>query len=70
MTAIWDGVDIAANEMVKYSAKYPDVPKRIICLTEGQDNRSEKKAYSVSRRLKVCQVLLAPDSTYFADKQL
>jgi ubiquitin-protein ligase len=55
-TALYDGIDLAVEELVRYSATYPDehmIKKRIICLTDGEDNRSRKKVYEVSRHLQV-----------------
>ncbi|KAI4854045.1 hypothetical protein E4T44_00446 [Aureobasidium sp. EXF-8845] len=39
-TALWDGLKLAQMQIMKYAEKYPQAQRRIICLSDGNDNKS------------------------------
>ena len=50
-TAIWDAMVSAAEQLDVISTTYPDCAKRILCLTDGEDNRSTHKPHEVAKLL-------------------
>ena len=51
-TAVWDAMVSAAEQLDAISSTYPDCVKRILCLTDGQDNESTYEPHKVARMLK------------------
>ena len=51
-TALWDALALACDELRESSRKYPDAKKRIICLSDGVDNKSEKSVHDVINLVK------------------
>jgi Mg-chelatase subunit ChlD len=43
MTALYDALIKASDSLIDFGTKYPKCIKRIICLTDGEDNRSIAK---------------------------
>ena len=39
-TALWDALALAKDHLVEYGKKYPDVKKRIVCISDGKDTKS------------------------------
>ena len=39
-TALWDAIKLAQTEILKHAEKYPNAQRRIICLSDGNDNKS------------------------------
>lgn len=50
-TAIWDAFTEATNQLNTIGRKYPDCLKRVICLTDGEDNASKSKPHTVTKLL-------------------
>ncbi|KIW95993.1 uncharacterized protein Z519_03059 [Cladophialophora bantiana CBS 173.52] len=50
-TALWDSVALAADHLIESGRRYPEVKKRIICLSDGQYTSSVKKVEDVCRTL-------------------
>ena len=44
-TAIWDSVALAQDQLQEYAKQYPNAKLRIICISDGDDNRSKNKAH-------------------------
>ena len=47
-TALWDALALANDQLSEYHQKYPNAKKRIICLSDGKDNKSKKRHSDVS----------------------
>jgi ubiquitin-protein ligase len=43
-TALWDALALAADQLTEYGAKYPKSKQRILCISDGVDTGSERKA--------------------------
>ncbi|KAK7946998.1 uncharacterized protein PG986_011319 [Apiospora aurea] len=39
-TALWDALDLGANQLIEYGKAYPHLKKRIICISDGLDTSS------------------------------
>ncbi|KEQ76394.1 hypothetical protein M436DRAFT_38338 [Aureobasidium namibiae CBS 147.97] len=39
-TALWDALKLAQTQIMKHAEKYPQAQRRIICLSDGDDNKS------------------------------
>ena len=57
-TAIWDAMVSAAEQLDAISSTYPDCVKRILCLTDGEDNRSTHEPHKVARMLQDKNIVL------------
>jgi len=44
-TAIWDSIALAQDQLQEYAKQYPTAKLRIICISDGEDNRSKNKGY-------------------------
>lgn len=55
-TALWDALFLANQELCEYGKKFPDAKKRIICLSDGEDNKSSHKSYETCWSLVVCSL--------------
>ena len=53
ITALWDALAMAHEEIARYAKEYPDAKKRVIVLSDGEDNNSKKRAQEVCLRLQV-----------------
>lgn len=53
-TALWDALMLANDQLREYGEKFPDAKKRIICLSDGEDNKSLKRGYEACWSLVVC----------------
>ena len=49
---------MAHDQLVQYSAKFPNAKLRIICLSDGEDTKSKQKVYDVSMKLWKDKILL------------
>ncbi|KAJ4348997.1 hypothetical protein N0V95_004994 [Ascochyta clinopodiicola] len=45
-TAIWDSITLASDQLQQYAAKYPKAKLRIICISDGEDNKSARLTLS------------------------
>ena len=52
-TALWDALALARENLSAYAEKFPNVKKRIICLSDGQDTKSLHSAQEVRLALQV-----------------
>jgi ubiquitin-protein ligase len=50
-TALWDALALAADQLNHFGQKYPGIPKRIVCLSDGVDTNSVAVPNDVCRRL-------------------
>ena len=57
-TAIWDAMVSAAEQLDVISTSYPDCAKRILCLTDGEDNRSTHEPHKVAKLLQEKNIVL------------
>ncbi|KAI4936692.1 hypothetical protein J4E86_011309 [Alternaria arbusti] len=44
-TAIWDSIALAQDQLQEYAKQYPTAKLRIICISDGEENRSKNKGY-------------------------
>jgi hypothetical protein len=57
-TAIWDSIALAQDQLENYAEKFPEAKMRIICISDGEDNKSQKRLVEVARRLYRCGIVL------------
>ena len=50
-TCIWDALALANSHLTEYAKQYPQVRKRIVCLSDGVDNSSVQQGYIIAREL-------------------
>lgn len=50
-TALWDALALGADHLVEIAKKYPNIKKRIICLSDGDDTSSTRQVNDVVRLL-------------------
>lgn len=50
-TALWDAPALASDQLKHCGEKFKTVKKRIICLSDGADTKSSRKAYDVCNEL-------------------
>jgi ubiquitin-protein ligase/Mg-chelatase subunit ChlD len=50
-TALWDSLNLAADQLNHHGQKYPGIKKRIICLSDGIDTKSVATVNDICRRL-------------------
>lgn len=50
-TALWDALALANDQLAQYAQKFPNVKKRIICISDGDDTKSKQRSSDVSWRL-------------------
>ena len=53
-TALWDALALAGDQLCDYEKQFPGAKKRIICLSDGVDNKSSKTSHEVAWDLVVC----------------
>jgi Mg-chelatase subunit ChlD len=53
-TALWDALALANDQLSEYGKKFPEAKRRIICLSDGADNKSLKRAEEVGGSIFVC----------------
>ena len=57
-TAIWDAMVSAVKQLDVISSTYPDCIKRILCLTDGEDNGSTQGPHKVAKLLQEKNIVL------------
>ena len=57
-TALWDALALAADHLVEMGRRFPDIKKRIICLSDGEDTTSVKKVGDLCRMLMQHQIVV------------
>ncbi|KAF9695209.1 hypothetical protein EKO04_006853 [Ascochyta lentis] len=50
-TAIWDSIALASDQLQQYAAKYPKAKLRIICISDGEDNKSARLVHDLTSQL-------------------
>lgn len=50
-TAIWDSVVLAMDQLQQYASKYPKAKLRIICISDGEDNKSSRLVHDLTSQL-------------------
>ncbi|EAT77244.1 peptidylprolyl isomerase [Parastagonospora nodorum] len=50
-TAIWDSIALAQDQLQTYAEKYPTARLRIICISDGEDTKSNQDKVNVTSRL-------------------
>uniref|UniRef100_A0A0G4HFP5 UBC core domain-containing protein n=1 Tax=Chromera velia CCMP2878 TaxID=1169474 RepID=A0A0G4HFP5_9ALVE len=51
-TAMIDAIDIAAEELLEFRKQNSTARLRVLCLTDGKDNKSTKQAHNLAERLR------------------
>lgn len=64
-TALWDGLKLAQTQIMKYAEKYPKAQRRIICLSDGNDNKSTAWPADLCWQLRASKILV--DSVCIGD---
>ncbi|THW71835.1 hypothetical protein D6D19_07040 [Aureobasidium pullulans] len=64
-TALWDGLKLAQTQIMKYAEKYPKAQRRIICLSDGDDNKSTAGPADLCWQLRASKILV--DSVCIGD---
>ena len=57
-TAVWNAMVSAAEQLNAISATYPNCAKRILCLTDGEDNESTHEPHKVAKLLQEKNIVL------------
>jgi uncharacterized protein YegL len=50
-TAIWDSIALALDQLQQYAKQYPNAKLRIICISDGEDNKSKTTAVNIASQL-------------------
>ncbi|CAN9388920.1 unnamed protein product [Alternaria sp. RS040] len=50
-TAIWDSIALAEDQLLEYAKQYPNAKLIIICISDGEDNKSKIEAHSLPSSL-------------------
>ncbi|KAH6866487.1 hypothetical protein BKA58DRAFT_403368 [Alternaria rosae] len=50
-TAIWDSIALAQDQLLEYAKQYPGAKLRIVCISDGVDNRSKNEAHGLPSSL-------------------
>ena len=61
-TALWDALYRACDELERYGRQYPDALKRIVALTDGENNHTRHKAHEVCMKLQVRYAVVDQDA--------
>jgi uncharacterized protein YegL len=51
-TALWDSIALAEDQLRVYAANYPNAKLRIICISDGEDNKSKRSVVDITSKLK------------------
>ncbi|KAF3049337.1 hypothetical protein E8E11_000526 [Didymella keratinophila] len=50
-TAIWNSIALAIDQLQQYASKYPKTKLRIICISDGEDNKSTRLVHDLAWQL-------------------
>ena len=50
-TAVWDSIALAMDQLQQYASKYPKSKLRIICISDGEDNKSNRLVHELAAQL-------------------
>ncbi|OCL07298.1 hypothetical protein AOQ84DRAFT_342003 [Glonium stellatum] len=50
-TSLWDALALANDQLNQYALRFPSAKKRIICLSDGMDTNSKRRAHEISYTL-------------------
>jgi hypothetical protein len=56
-TALYDALDLARGKLDEFSVRFPNCRKRILCLSDGADNKSDVSAVDVTIALQRSKVI-------------
>jgi uncharacterized protein YegL len=48
-TTLWDALALASDQLEEHARNYPEAKKRIICLSDGNDTKSQRTAQDILR---------------------
>ncbi|KAH7087509.1 hypothetical protein FB567DRAFT_346883 [Paraphoma chrysanthemicola] len=57
-TAVWDSLALAHDQLQHYGDKYPTAKLRVICISDGEDNKSKQNVVDVTSRLRRQNILV------------
>ncbi|KAH5558945.1 peptidylprolyl isomerase [Parastagonospora nodorum] len=57
-TAMWDSIALAQDQLQAYAEKYPSAKLRIICISDGEDNKSQQDMVNIAFRLHQQEIIL------------
>ncbi|KAF2996796.1 hypothetical protein E8E13_000636 [Curvularia kusanoi] len=57
-TAIWDSVALAMDQLLQYAFKYPSTKMRIICISDGEDNKSNRLVHDLVPQLNASRIVV------------
>lgn len=57
-TAIWDSIALASDQLQQYAAKYPKAKLRIICISDGEDNKSTRLVHDLASELAHAKIVV------------
>ena len=66
-TAIWDSLALAQDQLQHYAKKYPKAKLRIICISDGEDNKSKHTARGLASDLSYGNIVV--DSVCLGDAE-
>lgn len=55
-TALWDALVLADERLSEYGQRFPEAKKRVICLSDGEDNKSSSIDHETCWKLAVCSL--------------
>lgn len=55
-TALWDALVLANEELSEHGKRFPEAKKRVVCLSDGDDNRSFSVDHEACWKLVVCSL--------------
>ncbi|KAJ8116748.1 hypothetical protein OPT61_g1881 [Boeremia exigua] len=57
-TAIWDSIALAMDQLQQYASRYPKATLRIICISDGEDNKSTRRVHDLASQLAGCNIVV------------
>ena len=50
-TALWDAIALGSDQLEEYAQKFPKAKKRILCISDGVDNKSDRRVAELCNSL-------------------
>jgi ubiquitin-protein ligase/uncharacterized protein YegL len=50
-TALWDAIALGCDQLEEYAKKFPNAKKRILCISDGVDNKSDRRVADLCNSL-------------------
>ncbi|KAF1351667.1 hypothetical protein EJ07DRAFT_168877 [Lizonia empirigonia] len=57
-TAIWDSIALASDQLQQFAARYPKAKLRIICISDGEDNKSTRLVHDLASELAHAKIVV------------